>query len=70
MNGKKRTIVVERKSSPNVDVLLKNFDKAPAWEKPQFEAVLLDAARRAEQEGRIGDSIRIKQRILQLRAGR
>jgi hypothetical protein len=69
MSGKKRTIV-GRKSSPNVDVLLKNFDKAPDWEKPQFEGVLLDAARKAEQEGRVEDSIRIKQRLLQLRAGR
>jgi hypothetical protein len=70
MAEKKRTIVVERKSSPSVDVLLKNFDKAPDWEKPQFESVLLDAARKAERDGRIADSIRIKQRLLQLRAGR
>jgi hypothetical protein len=66
---KKRTIV-ERKSNPDVDVLLRNFDRATDQEKLDFESVLLDAARKAEQEGRIADSIRIKQRILQLRSGR
>jgi hypothetical protein len=70
MNGKKRTIIVERKSNPDVDRLLRNFDRASDHEKLEFEGVLLDAARKAEAEGRIGDSIRIKQRLLQLRAGR
>jgi hypothetical protein len=70
MNGKKRTIIVERKGNPDVDRLLRNFDRATDHEKLEFESVLLDAARKAEQEGRIGDSIRIKQRLLQLRSAR
>jgi hypothetical protein len=67
---KRRTVVVERKGSSDVDVLLRNFDRASDHEKLEFEGVLLDAARKAEQEGRIGDSIRIKQRLLQLRSAR
>jgi hypothetical protein len=70
MSGKKRTIVVERKGNPDVDRLLRNFDKASDSEKLEFESVLLDAARKAEAEGRVGDAIRIKQRLLQLRSGR
>jgi hypothetical protein len=67
MTEKKRTVVIERKGNPDVDRLLRNFDKASDSEKPDFESVLLDAARKAEQEGRVGDAIRIKLRLLELR---
>jgi hypothetical protein len=67
---KKRTIIVERKSNPNVDVLLRNFDRASDHEKLEFESVLLDAARKAEADGRVGDAIRIKLRLLELRQRR
>jgi hypothetical protein len=70
MTAKKRTIVVERKSNPDVDVLLRNFDRATDHEKLDFEPVLLEAARKAEQEGRVGDAIRIKLRLLELRQRR
>jgi hypothetical protein len=70
MAERKRTVVVERKASPDVDRLLRNFDRASDSDKLEFEGVLLDAARKAERDGRIADSIRIKQRLLQLRAGR
>jgi len=70
MNGKKRTVVIERKSNPDVDVLLRNFDRASDQEKFYFESVLLDAAQKAEQDGRVADSIKIKQRLLALRQAR
>jgi hypothetical protein len=49
---------------------LRNFDRAPDHEKLDFESVLLDAARKAEAEGRVADSIKIKQRLLALRQAR
>jgi DNA-binding CsgD family transcriptional regulator len=64
MTEKKRTIV-ERKSNPDVDVLLRNFDRAADHEKLDFESVLLEAARKAEQEGRVADAIKIKLRLLE-----
>jgi hypothetical protein len=67
MTEKKRTVVIERKGSSDVDRLLRNFDKAADHEKPDFESVLLDAARKAEAEGRVGDAIKIKLRLLELR---
>jgi hypothetical protein len=69
MTEKKRTIV-ERKSNPDVDVLLRNFDRAADHEKLDFEPVLLEAARKAEAEGRVADAIRIKLRLLELRQRR
>jgi len=70
MTEKKRTVVIERKDSSDVDVLLRNFDRAPDHDKLDFESVLLEAARKAEQEGRVGDAIRIKLRLLELRQRR
>jgi hypothetical protein len=67
MAEKRRTVVVERKSSPDVDRLLRNFDRASDSEKPDFESVLLEAARKAEADGRVADSIKIKLRLLELR---
>jgi hypothetical protein len=67
MAEKKRTIVIERKGSSDVDVLLRNFDRAPDHDKLDFESVLLEAARKAEAEGRVADSIKIKLRLLELR---
>jgi hypothetical protein len=67
MAEKKRTIVVERKGSPDVDRLLRNFDRASDHDKLEFESVLLEAARKAELEGRVGDAIKIKLRLLELR---
>jgi hypothetical protein len=68
--NKKRVVEVKARSSSDVARLLAAFDRATDHEKLEFESVLLDAARKAEQEGRVEDAIRIKQRILQLRAGR
>jgi hypothetical protein len=56
---KKRTVVVGRKGSSDVDVLLRNFDRASDHEKLDFEPVLLDVARKAEADGRVGDSIKL-----------
>jgi hypothetical protein len=56
---KKRTIVIERKGSSDVDRLLRNFDRASDHEKLDFEPVLLDVARKAEADGRVGDSIKL-----------
>jgi hypothetical protein len=70
MAEKKRTIVIERKGSSDVDRLLRNFDRAADHEKLDFESVLLNAARKAEQEGRVADAIRIKLRLLELRQRR
>jgi hypothetical protein len=56
---KKRTVVIERKGSSDVDVLLRNFDRASDHEKLDFEHVLLDVARKAEADGRVGDSIKL-----------
>jgi hypothetical protein len=70
MTEKKRTVVIERKGSSDVDRLLRNFDRATDHEKLDFEPVLLEAARKAEQEGRVGDAIRIKLRLLELRQRR
>jgi hypothetical protein len=70
MTEKKRTTVIGRKSNPDVDRLLRNFDRATDHEKLDFESVLLDAARKAEAEGRVGDAIRIKLRLLELRQRR
>jgi hypothetical protein len=67
MTEKKRTVVIERKGSNDVDRLLRNFDRATDHEKLDFESVLLDAARKAEAEGRVADSIKIKLRLLELR---
>jgi hypothetical protein len=70
MTEKKRTVVIERKGSSDVDRLLRNFDRATDHEKLDFEPVLLEAARKAEAEGRVGDAIRIKLRLLELRQRR
>jgi hypothetical protein len=70
MTEKRRTVVIERKGSSDVDRLLRNFDRATDHEKLDFEPVLLEAARKAEQEGRVGDAIRIKLRLLELRQRR
>jgi hypothetical protein len=70
MTEKKRTVVIERKGSSDVDRLLRNFDRASDHEKLEFEGVLLDAARKAEADGRVGDAIRIKLRLLELRQRR
>jgi hypothetical protein len=67
---KRATVVVGRKASPDVDRLLRNFDRAADHEKLDFESVLLNAARKAEQEGRVADAIRIKLRLLELRQRR
>jgi hypothetical protein len=53
-----------------VDVLLRNFDRASDHEKLDFESVLLDVARKAEADGRVGDSIKFKLRLLELRQRR
>jgi hypothetical protein len=67
MAEKQRTVVVERKGSSDVDRLLRNFDRAADSDKLEFESVLLEAARKAELEGRVGDAIKIKLRLLELR---
>jgi hypothetical protein len=67
---KKRSTVVERKHSVDVARLIAAFDRAPAGERADFEEPLISAIEKALREGRTGDAIALKQRLLILRQAR
>jgi len=68
---KHKTVVISGKwLSPTVASLIRNFDKVHPGEQGDFETVLLEQIQLADREGRVQDSIALKQRLLILRQRR
>jgi hypothetical protein len=68
--NKKRVVEVKSRKSSDVAWLLAAFDRAHPGERADFEEPLISAIDKALREGRTGDAIALKQRLLILRQAR